>query len=257
MASVQVNGLNARIIELVKAGVISVHIGIYESGTEVYARVVQPHPRLDVFPHQSFDLEEIETLLVKVKTSKEVIQKEKPKLSPTLTTSGLPKVTTQVRNNSTGVVVKHGEQHGEIVPTEISLGGISNILPYDSLTWKEIAFLGDRDLSKRIESVARSIGSEKAWARVTTAQHGTLTQGQDLESWWSRANALQMFTLLSTSKKAGKKPANGDTILQRLPGLAGRCPFRAYPHLEEGNEEEKEEGVSFEEQLKLFESDSN
>jgi hypothetical protein len=267
--------VSERVNDLMKSGVVTIHASFFKSGVDIYARCVQPHPRLNVFPHESYQIDELEQKLKKVQVHQSVklddvlgkhLQKEGSKTPsgdegvklPVPTGNRLP--TTSTSSGSTGVkVIRHFDSRlHKQVPHQVVINGVANILPSDSIAWRDLAFLDDSDLIERVDAVAAAVTAEKAWARIVQINYdkGKTSSYHDLESWWEHAHPEMRFTLISSTKKAGGKPTNFSQLLGRLRGV--RCPFRDSDRLvQEGSEEEEEEeDLSWEEQLKLFGAES-
>jgi len=268
--------VSERMEDLMKSGVVTIHASFFRSGIDVYARCVHPHPRINVFPHESYQIEELEQLLSKVQVNQSVKLDEVLEQNTgggyarsggkflqggvQLPVAGSHLPTTNTSSGSTGVkVIKHFDSHlHKQVPHQVVIKGVANILPNDSISWRDLAFLNESDLIDRINAVASAVTAEKAWARITqiNSAKGITASFHDLESWWEFAKPETRFTLISSSKKTGIKPTNFSKLLGRLSGV--RCPFRDSDHLvKEGSEEEEEnEDLSWEEQLKLFGAES-
>jgi len=226
-------------------------------------------------PHESYQIGELEQLLSKVQVNQSVKLDE---VLGNLDTGGyasdkkaypggvrLPIAssfhpTTSTSSGSTGVkVIKHFDSRiSKQVPHQVVIKGVANILPTDSISWRDLAFLNDSDLLDRVNAVAAAVTAEKAWARITqiNVSKGITASFHDLESWWEYAKPELRFTLISSAKKAGSKPSNFSKLLGRLTGV--QCPFRDSDRpLQEGSEEEEEdEDLGWEEQLRLFDAES-
>jgi hypothetical protein len=247
---------------LVEAGVVSIHASFFKTGIDVYGRVVQPHPRLGISPHESYQIDELEQMLNKVQVHESVKSGGSSGGAPLPTRGDKSPVGVRAQSTLTPPsagknfhVIRHfDERLSKQVPYQIVMSGVANILPVDSISWKDLAFLSQDDLELRIHSVSAAIGAEKAWARISTinsSMGSTLPAFYDLNSWWEGASPQMRFNLISSSKKAGEKPSNSSKLLSRV---SARCPFRDshYPREEEAEEEEENEDLSWEEQAKLF-----
>jgi hypothetical protein len=242
--------LTPRMAELLQAGVISITADLFGSGRDVYGRVCNPHPKLGLYPHQSMQLEELEPLLEKVSV-------------PTMTSSpqgesstGSPMKTPTKKGNPVFVSMRNDPEIGKI-PTEIKINGVSNILPKASLSWKDLAHLSDDQLNRRILSIGREIGADKAVSRIEAGQNYSSPRKSTLYKWWESATPEDRLTLISSNKLLGKvDPNDKDRLLSRLG--AGQYPFRGSDRKMEADEEEEEGALeeAFETSLRLESSGS-
>lgn len=249
MPSVSIE-LSPRITELLHAGVISITADLFGSGRDVYGRVVQPHPRLGVYPHQSMTLEELEPLLSKVR----VPQVQGSHLGEVDT--GSPYQTPTRKGNAVSVFCDRTDPEIGKVPTQIGISGVKNLLPKASLCWKELQHLNDDQLNRRILAVGKEIGADKAVSRITTQPNLNSTSGATLYKWWLKASLQQRWALITSAKAVGKAPS-----IDEVPNLLGRLgdgqyPFRGTDQSLEEEEEMESLEERFEQGLRLkFESD--
>jgi hypothetical protein len=222
--------ITPRIAELLAAGVISITTNWYNSGSETYGRVTQPHPKLGVYPHESYILEELEPLLEKVRIPSGYVPPA----------GGSPRATPSKAGNAIKVSCRTVSQIGK-VPDGITINGVHNSLPKGSLTWGDLQYLGDDQLNRRILSLGREIGADKAVSRITSGPELYTTRAETLHKWWKEASTYQRFTLLTVAKKVGKVPegVRKSELLARL-GV-GQYPFRGTDRKIQENEEEYQE----------------
>jgi len=119
---------------------------------------------------------------------------------------------------------------------------VRNSLPKDSLTWKDLRFLGDDQLNRRLIYLGKEMGADKAISRISSVPELQLPRGQPtLYGWWKAASTKQRFTLMSVSKKIGSIPQgeNENELLARL--TVGQYPFRGTDRKIQENESEQEE----------------
>jgi len=225
--------LTPRIAELLQAGVISITSDWFSSGQDVYGRVVQPHPKLGVYPHQSMTLAELEPLLEKVKVGQATA-------APIGTDPVTPRTTPVKKGQSVAVSFRNDPEIGK-VPVTISVNGVLNSLPKGSLCWKDLALLSDDQLNRRLLSLGKEIGADKAVSRIASSHYLNSTTASTLYKWWEKADNEMRFTLVTNSKQVGKcAEKDKEHLLARL-GL-GQYPFRGTDRkMEEGEEEEEEE----------------
>jgi hypothetical protein len=227
-----------RIAELLQAGVITITADWFSSGAEMYGRVTQPHPRLGVYPHESYKLDELEISLEKLKVP---TLQGSPNSSLPVSATGSP----VKRGTAIKVLTRDDPEIGKI-PTEVTLpGGVRNILPKASICFRDLQFLNDDQLYARLMSVGRELGADKAVSRISSVP-SLLREESTLYKWWQKATYEQRFTLITSSKLVGKcDESEKPTLLSRL--TTGRYPFRGYDRkIQEvfGDEEEEEEAES-------------
>lgn len=250
--------ITPRIAELLQSGVISITLDCFSSGKDVYGRVVVPHPRLGIYPHQSMTLDELEQSLEKVKVGRELT------MSPHGEGESSPKTTPVKKGQAVSVICRNDPDIGK-VPTEIAIAGVRNLLPKASLSWKDLAHLSDDQLNRRILAIGKEIGNDKAVSRISAGQNFQSDQPYStLYKWWNGSSEQDRFTLITSNKAVGKAPINKSErslLLSRLG--AGQYPFRGSdaPLEEEEDEDEEEEARDlerrFNEGLRLkFDSDS-
>lgn len=211
-----------RIRELVANGVITIGAHITRDGTDVWARSVQPHPRLGVQTHNSYTLEEIETLLAKVevqpfKNAEEVIaSSSKLEGSASLSSFGY---------SSVEDAISHCERRA--LRNCITAGGLTNLLPIHSLAPGDLD-RPVRDLYARACSVAQVLGP-KIVSHITSQRDTLAVSGaRDLTEWWEGASPQKRLIVLSRSKyfpgnREGRTLIHGYWLdkLEALP-----CPFQ-------------------------------
>jgi hypothetical protein len=218
--------VTSRIKELIDNGVIVVTFAFYETGVESYCRVVQPHPKIGVYPHDSLTLDEAQVLLEKV-----VLDKDIPRVELPSSSKGKAVQRNDLPSAPSPSGVKRGQavrvDHRNItdigrVPVAIEINKVRNALPINTLTWKDLLYLSDGQLNQRLKYLGTNITSEKAVSRIVTGSFGP--RAPNLKSWWMKASYADRFRVLTNAKKAGVEPADADELLSRLTG--GRYPFR-------------------------------
>jgi hypothetical protein len=245
--------LTPRIAELLQAGVITITADLFSSGQDIYGRVVQPHPRLGLYPHQSMTLDELEPLLGKVKV---------PSIHGSPhgeDDSGSPYRTPTRKGQSVSVFCERNDPEIGKVPTQIAIAGVKNILPKSSLSWKDLLHLTDDQLNRRILAVGKEIGADKAVSRVTAQPTLNTTRGETLYKWWINANKKQRWELITTAKAVGKEPPVNKSVLDQLLDRLGdgQYPFRGTDQSLEEEEDLDALEERFEQGLRLkFDSDS-
>jgi hypothetical protein len=220
--------VTSRIKELIDNGVIVVTFAFYETGVESYCRVVQPHPKIGVYPHDSLTLDEAQVLLEKVVFTKDVTTRVE---SASASKGKEIHHDDELPHAPSPSGVKRGQavriDHRNItdvgrVPVAIELNKVRNALPINTLTWKDLLYLSDGQLNQRLKYLGTNITSEKAVSRIVTGSFGP--RSSNLKSWWMKASYADRFRVLTNAKKAGERPTNADELLSRLTG--GRYPFR-------------------------------
>jgi len=240
--------ISPRIAELLQAGVITITTSWFASGSETYGRVTQPHSRLGIYPHESYILSELESALEKVQVPTIAVPSGSgrgPRASP------VP--------GGSSVKVDTAWDGGSRVPIAITIAGTRSALPKDSLTWRELRYLGDDQLNRRLVSIGKEMGGDKAVSRLATVPSLRLTRAQNtLHGWWLAASPKQRFDLVTLSKKVGQVPrgCEENDLLARLG--AGQYPFRGTDMQiqEDETEEEAEEAESSFKGLTIHFSDS-
>jgi hypothetical protein len=250
MPSVKVD-ITHRMAELLKSGRITIHADFYGSGDTVYARVVQPHPRLGLYPHETWKLDELQIQMEKVAIASEI--SASPFDGPSSERSPARKGT------SVQVETRHDPDIGK-VPTSITVNRVRNALPKSSLTFKDLAYLTDDQLNRRVQAIGKDYGPDKAVSKIES--QGTGPKAPTLQKWWAKASPEKRFWLISTSKLAGKKPQSHEEYGRLLDRLGvGQYPFRGTDRDMEKSqeadteEEEDELEVAFERGLRLYDSD--
>jgi hypothetical protein len=229
-----------RIADLVSSGVITIGAHITRDGINVWARCVEPHPRLGLRTHESYTLEEIESHLSKVRADPPNIDKlnviqSRERKSVTLAALGFKDLSDAVRFAKTSGI------------EYIERGGVTNKLPLDSLTSDDL-LRSKKEVFARIASIIDHLGTPKCVARITT-QRDTLTVdgATTLEEWWGKSTPLQKLNLVMRSKHLLKRGGGANAIdmfwLHKLEDLP--CPFRNA----EAQVGQKEEGHSAEEEI--------
>jgi hypothetical protein len=254
-----------RIADLLNAGEISISVTFYSSGIEVYGRTTKPHPRLGVQPHESMTLEDLEASLGKVRVDNTV----HPSPHGGAASGGTPAVggkykgpmTAKPDESGKAPMVKKGQAVSVLtrndpeigkVPVQIGIHGVMNILPKSSICWKDLMCLNDDQLFRRILSVGREIGADKAVSRTVTNGELSTIESTSLTSWWRLASPEQRFILISDAKKRGTCfKGDQEALLARL--TPGRYPFRGTDlAIQEGEiEEEFEEEDLTAQQLEI------
>lgn len=234
--------ISPRIAELLSAGVITISTDWFSTGCDTYGRVTQPHPKLGVYPHVSYSLEELEPLLEKVQV-------------PTLTAAPVgsgpvtPRTTPTKKGTAVSVSTRHDPEIGK-VPVAVTIHGVRNALPEESICWKDLSHLSDDQLNARLLAVGKKIGADKAVSRIECMPALSTTPAPTLFKWWEQASPEQRLMLVSTSKKLGRVSENDkDTLLARL-GL-GQYPFRGTDRKIQEGETQEEEGEESESDLRI------
>jgi len=181
-----------RIRELISNGVITVGVHITRDGNDVWARTVQPHPRLGVPSSTSYTLEEIE-------------EKLKPVLTRPSKKDAMPthpdKLIVQAAEGSLGFHdVEEAIAFARKNLREIVRNGVRNKLPLDSLVPSDF----DRsrgELFARIAVVGANLTSAKLASRINSQRDLLFVKNAvTLEEWWDMAGATQKVMLLLRSK---------------------------------------------------------
>lgn len=231
--------VSERIQVLVSTGVITLGVHITRDGKDVWARVVQPHPRLGIPTHTSYTLEEIEEKLLKVSSlsSTGFLPKESvvTQASPGKKMYIGPKVNagdSQRRSkdlNDFGFIsiseaIGFAERKGL---NKVDHSGISNLLPRDSLTPTDLE-RPLHELFARACTVASNLGTAKIVSRITSKPDVLRVNGAiDLSDWWAKASPTQRAVILTKAKvfpKQGEQVILLKKWLDRLDKLP--APFR-------------------------------
>jgi hypothetical protein len=226
--------ITPRIAELLQAGIINISTSWYASGSETYARCSQNHPKLGIRAHESFKLDEIQVLLEKVRVP--TLYSAPMDVGPASAGS-----TPVKRGQAITVSVANVPEIGN-VPTGVVVNGVHNTLPKSSISYKDLVYLSDDQLTRRIQSVGKEMGPDKAVSRISSDSFLSATTEPTLFKWWNSANVEQRLSLVSNSKFLGKLPPgqNREDLLARL--TTGRYPFRNTDRkMEEVYESEEEE----------------
>lgn len=226
--------ITPRIAELLAGGVITITTSWFSSGAETYGRVTQPHPRLGVFPHDSYKLEELEVVLEQIRV---------PSVYAAPVDSGpvTPRSTPTKKGQAVKIVFSNDPDIGK-VPVQIGIHGVVNSLPKESLCWKDLIYLNDDQLYRRLRAIGKEMGADKAVAKLTSGSALNTTPAPTLFKWWSKASGLQRFLLVSNAKRVGKvNEEEKDSLLARL--TAGNYPFRGVDRSIEEEEDDEEEEV--------------
>lgn len=224
MPSINVK-ITERMLDLVNNGVVSIHVDVFGSGNDVYGRVTQPHPKLGIFPHTSYTLGDLESSLEKIK----IKQDFSVKLNSDDETAVIEKSAATVTLADEQPRVRYGTfgRLGVKIPKQIYVNDTWNLLPEDSLTYKEFGILDEEGLKARALAVAERRGASRTWGFAVSQQGATGT----LPTHWKSSDGIRRFSMLSTTKKAGS-PLNRDELnrahefLERI-----HCPFRGEDHL--------------------------
>jgi hypothetical protein len=224
--------LTARIHELLEAGVITITADLHSSGNDIYGRVVQPHPKLGVYPHQSMNLEELENSLEKIQVPE--VRMVAPSDSPMGKKKG----------QAMSVLYTYDPVVGK-VPVEMRVNGVMNKLSNKSLTWRDLAYLSDDQLQRRLLYLGKEMGADKAVSKITSGPTLNTVRAPKLSEWWRKASEYQRWTLMTNSKLVGKCPSDEAQLLARLG--PGNYPFRGIDQTVEAHKEETDEEESFSE----------
>jgi len=222
--------LPAHVRGLVEGGVITVDAHVTYDGCDIWSRSTQPHPKLGVGTHESYDPLELAGKLSKVNVPLpvrgSVNAKDKGK-SPGIRTLFDAKVYASKND-----------------VTRITKNGVANILPTDSLCYRDFEASMDH-FQTRSFLVAEKIGLNKLRARIASDSRLSVEDAYDLGSWWQLASANKRFSLLSTNAKLGK-PVQKD-LQHRLKSFLEQlnCPFQDTEVALVEKEESVEETDSF------------
>lgn len=225
-----------RIKELVSANVITIGVHITGDGQDVWARSTQPHPRLGVTTHDSYTLDEIEALLMKVVVKSRPTQDVKP-------SDSAGDVSLQMKQMALGIgSFDEAARLGEKIRQVVHRDGVKNLLPGDSLSVHDFDF-PPADLYSRTCYIVQKVGTPIFVSRISSSPAVLGIKGAaNLGEWWEGATPHQRFTILTR----GKRFPNGEWLHPRLSWLNSLemmpCPFRD-PETQVG----KEEGLSGEE----------
>jgi hypothetical protein len=231
-----------RIRELIANGVITLGVHIARDGTDIWARAVQPHPRLGIQAHTSYTLEEIEQKLERVST-----QSFKKELLP----GSLRKFEENVGIGSLGYnsleeATLHG--YGKSL-SETKRAGVTNKLPLDSLTPVDLD-RSRKEIFARTCSVIDHLSTAKILSRISSQPDRLAVKGaHDLREWWDDSSPTQKLMLMMRSKHLPERGDGSYRIhgywLDKLEHLP--CPFReaeAQVGQKEGETSAKEEQAS-------------
>jgi hypothetical protein len=189
-----------RIRELISNGVITVGVHITRDGNEIWARAVQPHPRLGITTHQSYTLDEIESSLAKVKTD---LPARTDIFSPDLHPA---RVLARAGEGYYGfadvaAAISYARDHLR----DIKRGSLRNKLPLDSLC-KDDLEMKPKDLFARTALVGHHLTTAKLVARIASQRDKLSVKGAStLNEWWSDATAVQRLMLVMRSKHLPKQ----------------------------------------------------
>jgi hypothetical protein len=202
-----------RIRDLVAEGVITISVHISRDGTDVWARCVQPHPRLGVGTNESLTLDDLEEKLAKVslRGSKAVENLTENLGKVSLKDSKLSKISAEAgetsrSQDSPGVygfvsikdAIAYSTNAGLNMHTNAQ--GVMNFLPKDSLTPADFNRPA-KAIYARACSVADALGTPKLVSRITSQADVLRVNGSvNLLDWWSNATPLQRFILLTKQK---------------------------------------------------------
>jgi hypothetical protein len=229
-----------RIRELVSNGVITIGVHITRDGKDIWARSVQPHPRLGITTSTSYTLEEIEEKLAKVST----VPFKKDEMPPHPNKIFVVAAVAFHGFNSVEDAITYGRKHLR----EVKKGGVRNKLPLDSLTVHDLD-LSQKELFARTAVIGAHLTTAKIVARITSQRETLSVSGaHNLEEWWQNATAVQKLMVVMRSKHLPKLEGAKVRIhgywLDKLETMA--FPFRD-AEAQVGQEEEEfsaEEGDS-------------
>jgi len=215
--------ISHRVKELLEGGVITIGVNITLDGHEMWARCVQPHPRLGLTTSHSYDLNEIEDHLSKVIISPIRVGKGKRDLVEI--PSRIPRedfaVPAFADRNSVLTAVKSRKLNFSMK------GGVENKLPLDSLTPYDLNRTNDRDLLARAAFITDRLGTPKLISRIRAKESLQVKNALDLAEWWKLSTAQQKIQLLSRAKCFTSDGYGNITLerkwlttIQKLP-----CPF--------------------------------
>jgi len=183
--------ITPRLKRLLSENMISVGAHVTGQGTDIWVRVLQPHPRLAVTTNESMTVSEAEERLAKLDTPLKV----EMKLSQGRV--HLRRVTPPETDNWDMALA------ARVSPKTITRGGVVNQLPSDSLCKGDLG-LSAYELQARARVVSEKLGHAKLISRIRTAGPSMKVSGATtLAEWWDRAGPDKRWTLLSSAKKAG------------------------------------------------------
>jgi len=234
--------VSPRIKNLVEDGVITVGAFITRDGNELYARSVQPHPKLGIVTHKSYTLEEIEGLLIKV-GPRSLPEKGGVRLSADdVHTSSADIGPLKYGFQGFGDAASHGSK------LRVNKAGVINFLPKDSITPYDLG-LTEKDIFARMCQVT-SAGSAKFVSKIASDPVNFRVKGaSDLAEWWRRASPTQRVLLLVKTRhfektKTGQVRIHG-RWLDRVQEIS--CPFQdAETQVDRAEEEYSESEVGSE-----------
>jgi hypothetical protein len=244
---------------LVDNGVITVNVIYTKTGLDVWARSVQSHPGLGVYPHESILLEELYERFAKHSCLKNINAptsatgedlsssaaspndgvklplhiRERP-TTPPKGKQGARKLLSEsdveqsVDDWSAMEKMSIGQAQAlarKFRLNEVNIGTMSNILPADSLSGLEMS----RDIYSlfiRAVCVADKLGSKLIYSRIVNQQSLQVKGSANLTQWWFLATGEQRLRVLSSAKKLNiseVKPAK----LKEFGSIP--CPFRGAP----------------------------
>jgi len=186
-----------RIRELISNGVITVGVHITRDGNDVWARAVQPHPKLGVLTSTRYSLDEIEQKLesVSVYSLKKSSLPEHPSKVIAVAAQSLY----GFKDLGEAIVYAHKRL------AESKRNGVRNKLPLDSLTPHDLD-LPQRYLFARTAAVGDHLTSAKVASRINSQRETLSVKGaQNLQEWWTRASATQKVMLLTKSRHLSDK----------------------------------------------------
>jgi hypothetical protein len=229
-----------RILDLVTSGVITIGIHITQDGNDIWARAVQPHPRLGITTQTSYVPEDLADLLSKITTTRPT--KMAFGSEPSYPVDNSVKGPGRVHFDSIDKAILYSKKNQL---TKHFNGGVWNLLPEDSIVPLDM----DRSnlaCYARFCAVADKLGTAKLVSRISTNRQNLYVRGStDLQEWWTNATPLQRVILLGKKKHFSRDESGEIRIHGRWLDLIQELP---HPFREAGTQvDQHEEEYSSEE----------
>jgi len=227
---------------LVKNGVITIHVTITQTGVDIYARSVMSHPSLDIHPHMSFTLFDLEDAF----RNHALLKQHSPQpSSPNKRVLGEKSAAMKLpfrdasslesgrRSDLSRISVETAKRLVNKAGADmVTRNGVKNFVPKDSLVHEDLRLTTDV-LYARMVTVASAIGNVKAIARISTNPELSVAGAVDIDQWWDSASVEQRLTLLSSAKKLNISESLSKLSEQKRLRLSSggglRSPFRGSP----------------------------
>jgi hypothetical protein len=243
MAFVNSYNMGPALSLLVERGVVNVHVEFTRTGTDIWVRVNQPHPRLGVFPNESMTPEDAIRRLAKTVGGSGVEKTSLPELKSSPWRGSFVKETPDADVPASSPPGVGGENYGapmgttsfmtltaaqvriqrEGLDTVTRKSGVLNKLPDDSLT----SYDAERSLTSftaRAIVVANALGNHTIISRIRTSEPLQVKGAPDLELWWNKATPTQRLKVLSNKAKLRDECINLPYVQRKAQDM--QCPFR-------------------------------